>query len=194
MKGRSFFGYQHQTISWFDVVLVMKWCLVRLTMIIRHKIWYIHIHITWKLICYRYNSLIFRSRIVYRIPNLAAAQITVPQILYKHLCPSSHSHNCQRQCCVTARVWWSPRRHCLGLIWMLAASQRDHNDLLGSGALWQLVVPCLGPRAPLSSRSWTRNLLVPDTTLLWGSWYSWHCYYVESSVGNCCFNPESPQN
>ena len=30
--------------------------------------------ITWKLICYIFNSLIFRSRIVYRIHNLVAAQ------------------------------------------------------------------------------------------------------------------------
>ena len=34
---------------------------------------YIHIFM-WKLTCYIFNSLIFRSRIVYRIPNLAAAQ------------------------------------------------------------------------------------------------------------------------
>ena len=36
---------------------------------------YIYIYIsTLKLICYIFNSLIFRSRIVYRIPNLAAAK------------------------------------------------------------------------------------------------------------------------
>ena len=61
----------------FNVVLEFKWCLVWWIMIIEHKISYIYIYIhifTWKLICYIFNSLIFRSRIVYRIPNLAAAQ------------------------------------------------------------------------------------------------------------------------
>ena len=45
--------------------------------VIRHKIWYTYMYkyiITWKLTCYKINSLIFRSRIVYRIHNLAAAQ------------------------------------------------------------------------------------------------------------------------
>ena len=46
-----------------------------LIMIVRHKICSLSIYIfTWKLICYIFDSLIFRSRIVYRIPNLAAAQ------------------------------------------------------------------------------------------------------------------------
>ena len=50
-------------------------------MIIRHKIWYIYLYIfTWKLICYIFDSLILRSRIVYRILNLAAAQ-TRPWVL-----------------------------------------------------------------------------------------------------------------
>ena len=57
MQMHSFFWYQHQTISSFDVVLVMKWCLVWWIIIIRNKIWYIHIYnhmkiytyiITWK--------------------------------------------------------------------------------------------------------------------------------------------------
>ena len=40
----------------------------------KHKIWYVHINIIWESIDYIFNSLIFRSRIVYIIPNLANAQ------------------------------------------------------------------------------------------------------------------------
>ena len=43
-------------------------------MIIRHKYGIYICIFTWKFICYISNSLIFRSRIVYRISNLAAAQ------------------------------------------------------------------------------------------------------------------------
>ena len=45
MLRHSFFWYQHQTISCVDVVLVMKGCLLLRIMIIRHKIWYVHINI-----------------------------------------------------------------------------------------------------------------------------------------------------
>ena len=44
-EGTLIFGYQHQTIWCFDVVLVMKGCLLWWIMIIRNKIWYVHINI-----------------------------------------------------------------------------------------------------------------------------------------------------
>ena len=43
-------------------------------MIIRHKIWYIHVYNHMKIECYIFYSVIFRSCIVYRIHNLTAAQ------------------------------------------------------------------------------------------------------------------------
>ena len=64
MLRHSLFWYQHQTISCFDVVLVMKGCLLWWIMILRHKIWYVHIIFTWESICYIFDSLIFPSRIV----------------------------------------------------------------------------------------------------------------------------------
>ena len=79
MKGHSFFGYQHQSISCFEV-----WNDVMKNYIICNEMMSFMMDNDYKTydmvcvcvcvcVCYIFNSLIFRSRIVYRILNLAAA-------------------------------------------------------------------------------------------------------------------------
>ena len=52
-----FFWNQHQTISCFDVVLVMEGCLLWWKMIMRHKMWYVHMNIYMRINMLHINSL-----------------------------------------------------------------------------------------------------------------------------------------